>query len=504
MKRLLGVGAMLAAIALAGLYAFGGRRGGNDASKPVADEAVAVDVVTVAPASRGAPLRLAGVALGAHDVAISPRVPARITAVHVRNGSVVARGARLVSLDLGNLSAQLDTARAGVAAARAVVARAVQGRSARLAEMDAAKLEAEGKLVLAELKLREAQLGTPLAASSAVADADRSSAGVRQAEAGVRQAEIGAKEADDAVKRLELLHRHGGVSDIELSGARSKAELARAALDTARAALDLARAGARPAVEAAPIRKQIGDAELSAARAGVELAREGVRIAERAKNRALTVADRDVDAAKAQLLQAQAGLKQALAAIGTDVLTSPIAGVVTKLTAEVGAYAQPGFALMRVVSPSVTRVEASVPARFASRVRVGQIGVVSAGVGNVGNTRVRVTSIGQVFEPGGRSFRVSFAPISPASLRPGSEVTVTLTDTESAGPTLPGDAVMREARGLCVYMIVRGRAVRKPLDAAPLADGSWQVRSGVTAGERLICPIPDGVTDGTPVEEPAR
>ncbi len=504
MKRLLGIAAMLTAVTLAALYALRGRHVQAIPPSAPSDRPVSVRTIDVPNQTQGLTIRLSGAAKGAHDVAVSPKVPARIRALFVRNGSVVTCGSRLAQLDMGDLEAQLDAARAGVAAARAVFGKAVRGKAARAAELDAALIEAEGRLRAAELKLREAELGTPLATAAAAADADRSSAGVRQAEAGVHQAEIGCEEAEDAVKRLELLHRHGGVSDVELSGARSKASMARAALDMARAALDLARASERPAVEAAPVRERLGKAQLEAARAGVELAKEGVRIAQRARKQALEIADRDGEAAKAQLSQAEAGLRQARTAIGSDVLTSPVDGVVTKLTGQVGEYAQPGFAIMRVVSPTVNRIEAAAPIRLASQIRVGMGATIIHADRSLPRVAGRVSSIGTVAEPGGRTVPVTVAPLRPlTSVRPGAQVTVELTGSGVRRILLPSDAVKQDAFGLHVFLISDGRAMRKAVAASVQRDGSWWVRSGISGGDRVICPIPDGIANGTRVHEAA-
>ncbi|MBM3496312.1 MAG: HlyD family efflux transporter periplasmic adaptor subunit [Armatimonadetes bacterium] len=237
------------------------------------------------------------------------------------------------------------------------------------------------------------------------------------------------------MRRLEVLHKHGGIADVDLSGARTKAAMARAGYDAASAAHDLAVAAAKPAAEAVIPRRQVSEADVGPARSGVKLASDGLRLARSARSEALAIADHDIEAARAQTAQAQAGLRQARAAIGDATLTSPIHGIVTKLTADAGEYAQPGMALMRIVSPASRRhVEVAVPVRLVGALAVGMRAQVHPGPRTAPSASLEAAGDGM-------PMRAVVSEISPVAASDGRSVTVRLRLLDGDAAARPGAMV---------------------------------------------------------------
>jgi multidrug resistance efflux pump len=100
-------------------------------------------------------------------------------------------------------------------------------------------------------------------------------------------------------------------------------------------------------------------------------------------------------------------------------LTSPLDGVVSSLAAKVGEMAQPGMPLLTIVSLTGLRVEALVPARQLTRLRVGQDARVTVDTQPGKAFGVILKEMAQVAESDGRSFRVVFRFVQPSALRPG-------------------------------------------------------------------------------------
>ena len=519
--RILGVLAMLVVLAGAAYYGVArsrlapqGQSDGSGASiGQAATDAVPVRVIVfgerVSDSTQAVSVsRFVGIVQSERDVAISPKAPSRIGQIHVAEGDRVRAGQLLVTLDAGDLQAQLDAARAGVDAANAMLQKAVRGKLARQAELDAAVLEAESELVLATVKLKQADIGIPAEGDAARSDADKANAGVAQAKAGLQQAEVGLREAEDAVRRLEELHRHGGVADVDLESARSKAAMAHAAVESARAGLDMALASQKPAARAASVKAQIGEADLEAARTGQRLAEQAMRTARAARAEALRIADYDIAAARSQLRQAEAGYRQALASIGDGRLVSPVDGVVADLTGKPGEYAQPGMAIMRVVGSGPLRVVVSAPSRVASRLAPGASVRVFADVDQRNGILTSVAGIGRTANRDGRTVPIIIAlPSRGHELKPGMAVTVEMAPSGSAeSRSVPRAALRREREAWVAFILQDGRAVRRPVTLLTPAQASAPqshvgVESGLRPGDRVICPLPDGIHDGARVRD---
>src|SRR5690606_34853265 len=75
------------------------------------------------------------------------------------------------------------------------------------------------------------------------------------------------------------------------------------------------------------------------------------------------------DATQAQLRQARAAASQASAQSGRMSITSPIAGVVSHITAKEGDMASPSMPMMTVVSKGHLRAVFSVPERYFGRLK---------------------------------------------------------------------------------------------------------------------------------------
>jgi RND family efflux transporter MFP subunit len=478
------------------------RKGVGDALVPMNNGSLAVTVSTARRRTIRQRVSLTGILRADRQVSISAKVPGRILAVLVREGERVRAGQPLVKLDIGDAQAQIASARAAVWAAEAQVRKAIEGKRARMAELDARMAEAEAGLRVAQAKLKQAEMGVALTESSTRSDAERAEAGVRQAEAGVRQAEAGLTQAMETLRRVKFLYLRGGVAKADLEGAQAQADIARSQRDAALAALRQAQAAARPAVETIPLRKQVNEADVEAARAGVLQAEEGLRNARRARESVLRIADRDIEAAKAQLSQAREGVKQALAQVGSSVLTSPFDGEIADVTAQAGEYAQPGMALMRVLSPASVYMEATAPARLARSLRPGRpvrvridtlpdrilTGVLTRIPASV-NSDSRTLSVRiQLYAQG--------LPLTPGAM---AKAEVDLLEAPHA-LAIPADALRNEGSVSFVYIVENGKALRRNVTLGGTEGEYVQILAGLKEGDLVILSGPLSLQSGTSVK----
>jgi len=464
----------------------------------VSNEAVPVTVARITRQAVRDAIRLVGVVRPDQRAAIGPKVPGRIVSVHVREGDRVRAGDLLAVVEIGDMLAQVDGARAGLDAAVSQERKAIAGREARRAELDAAVAEAQGGLRVAEARLKQAELGVTLGEKSAVSDSERASAGVQLAEAGLRQAEAGLALAEETVKRLRFLYARGGVAKADLEGAETQAAIARGQRDSALAGLAEARAAARPATESVPLRRSVSQADVEAARAGVETARQGLAAARRAREEALRIADRDIEAARAMVRQARAGVRQAQGAVGGSRLTSPIDGMVVGLSARPGEYAQPGFPLMTVTSLHGATVEVAVPVRLADRLRPhGRATVIVDGGAPVPAT---VEAVPAAATGDGRTMTARLRLPPHAIAAPGALAVVRLTLAEAAPALLaPADAVRQDGAAATLFVVRDGRAMRRRVVAGPPQGDFVQIWSGVREGEEVVVSPPSTLATGAVV-----
>ncbi len=501
MRRVLGVALLVACVVGAAAFYVSMR---NQAARPPASHTGAtagqpaiVEVCPPEPAEVGRRVEVLGRVVPAAEAAISAKVPSRIVKVLIAEGDTVAVGQKLVTLDLGDLAAQVGGAEAGWAAARAVDRKARAGRDARATEMDAALSQTEAGLAVARAKLKQAELAVELGADAAGSDADRAEAGVLQAKAGVDQARVGLRVAAETAERLERLHKVGGIALAHLQGARAQADIAQSQLDLAEAALKAAQAAAAPARRAARLRGKVNEADLEAAHAGVRLAEQAVAYARKARGQALDVASADMAAAAAQSAQARAGVRQARASVGTDSIDSPITGVVTGLTAVAGEYAQPGMALMRIASPAARAVEAPVSLRTARRLRVGSTCRIVGATG--GAVSAIVERVGPLVSRDGRTILVRVALTRPApGLGPGQSARVVLSASPEPGAVqVPATAVQTDGPDAVVFVLdaASGRVRRRTVGVVDASAATATV-TGLTPTERIVAQPPQGLEDG--------
>lgn len=377
-------------------------------------------------------LTLLGTVLPGEQSTLSVRQPARIAAILVREGQNVQKDQLLILLDHAETQSQEQSAAAVIASALANVDKAHAGRQAQQVKDDSDIKTAQSGVLQAREKLRQAQLGVQAARAADRAD-------LATAQTGVDDAATGLKTALDQLHSLEELDKVGGVARNDLEAARTQVKLAKSRLDTAHAAVRRIQEGPdasgadpkAPNAAGTTFRTAATLRDVALAQTGLAQAEMGLQEARDAKTQLLHIADADIRAAQAGLQQAQAGLTGAQVGAQTAHLTSPLNGTVYAVAAHVGETAQPGSPLLTVVASNAARafrVEALVPARQLSALRVGQPASVVLETRPDQPLKAIVSMLSNMAEPDGRTFRVTFRLLQPPSLlRVGQNVRITIT-----------------------------------------------------------------------------
>ncbi|WP_224365318.1 HlyD family secretion protein [Hyalangium versicolor] len=266
---------------------------------------------------------------------VSPRVAGQVAKVLVQDNQLVHAGDVMVELDVKDLNAKLDVARADVLSAEAQLA------------------SAQSQLALTEAtvgaNLRQAKAGVTQASSGI----SSSKAALDQARADVAAAEARFKLAETDLGRVKQLTEQGALSPADLDTRQATYDQTRAQLEQARARLTSTEAGIENSsggLEAAQgrlVAAEAGPAQVQAAQAAVKLA-------------------------DAKLQQAKAALELAELAVSYTQVRAPVTGQVSRRTVEVGQMVGPERPLMAIVPQDDVWVVANFKEDQVGEMRAGQ------------------------------------------------------------------------------------------------------------------------------------
>jgi RND family efflux transporter MFP subunit len=214
---------------------------------------------------------------------------------------------------------------------------------------------------------------------------------------------------------------------------------------------------------------------------------------------------KDADQAAADLAAAQAAAVTARRAQELATLRAPLAGVVTRMTAVLGAPVEANQTLVEVADPRALDVLFNVSPAEAARIHVGDTLSLRSGEGggaeDVG--AARISSVGVAIDSASRavSVRAGVTRIAPRSLRIGESVSGHIvTGVHANAVTVPIDALVPEGEGFRVYVVdSAGIAHARAVTVGGRSESKAEITSGLAAGETVVTTGAYGVTDSVKV-----
>lgn len=496
----------LAFIALASTVAVGCGRSTGGAPTGAAAAATPATPVRTAAARRqtvDSTVRVTGSINANQTIALAAKASARIVEVAGREGTVVRRGQVLFRQDTVDLDNQVRTAEAAVRQGEAGIASAratLKSAEAKLTQARTQKrLQAttsDTAVVDAEQQLRSAQAQLDLAKRP------QRTQEIAVAESAVAQAQANYDKAQQDRKRYDLLVSEGAAAQAQLDQFITTERVARAALDTAKSQLDIARTGGRE--------ESIRQAETAVRRAEI-----GVRLA-KSNTQQNQLRDDDILAAEAAVAQARAGVAQAQATlqsaranlakarqdIANATTVSPIDGVISSRSAEVGQLVGPGSPAITVIALDRVYFEAQVAETDIARIEVGvpvQIEV-DAYPGKFFSGKV--TRVYPAGSTSSRNFTVRVEIANGAgTLRPGMFARGTVIALRREGVVIPKDALIQTEDGkTAVFVSEGGKAQRRIVEVGLGTADTVEILSGVQDGESVVVAGQGGLRDGASVD----
>jgi membrane fusion protein, multidrug efflux system len=211
------------------------------------------------------------------------------------------------------------------------------------------------------------------------------------------------------------------------------------------------------------------------------------------------------DMATARRLQLNSKLAQADQEVrATEVTRSyaevvaPFAGVVVSKSIDPGSLALPGAALFTIEREGNYRLEASVEESRLAAIRMGQ--PVSVTLDSIDRTfDARVSEIVPAVDAASRAYTVKIdLPVLPA-LRSGVFGRASFQLGGRPLLTIPAGAVMERGQLQSVLVVDGGVARTRLITTGQKVKERIEVLSGLTAGEKVIFPVPQGLPDGAAI-----
>ncbi len=204
--------------------------------------------------------------------------------------------------------------------------------------------------------------------------------------------------------------------------------------------------------------------------------------------------------AKAQKAQAEAGLKMSGTLLSYGKILAPDAGIITKKWMDAGNMAFPGAPILTLENPKDLEISVSVSEDKARLISPGQQAQVT--VDALGKTlTVPVTAVVGASDPMTRTSTVKLSIPDGSGLAPGQFARVRFGSLAFKALAVPAAALQTEGQMDGVFVADQaGLARLRWIQTGARGEGLVQVMAGLNPGERVIVPVPPGLSDGQPVE----
>ena len=233
-----------------------------------------------------------------------------------------------------------------------------------------------------------------------------------------------------------------------------------------------------------------------------------------------SITNQEFDEASARLKAAQAALDMArakrtqldskLAQIEQEVraagiqrgyteITAPFSGTILTKSIEPGTLAVAGAPLFTIEREGAYRLEASIEESRLSLARVGT--TVSVTIDGIDRAfAARVAEIVPFVDPTARTGTVKIDLPALADLRSGLFGRARFDTGSRTALTIPAASVVERGQLQSVYVADGSTARARLITLGASAKSQVEVLSGLNPGDRVIVPIPSGLSDGAPIE----
>ena len=445
-------------------------------------------------------------------VELAPRTSGQIVAISVREGDRVSAGQVLVKLDQGTAFASLANANAGLAEARSRLAQAKIQRSAtdsgvagNLDQQNAVLVAAKNDLNLANQNLKSQVEVAEAAVKVAESRVGTARAALKSAEATVAREQASLANQKSIVDRQQSLFEKGFVSEQVLNNATTALEVQKRQLEVVASGAESARQQVKSA-EADLVAsraslgqvRRTGQTAIANAQARLNQAKGSVRVARGNTAQSPAFAE-NIRALAASVAAAEALVSSATVAIGETSLRSPVDGVVSARSADPGALASPGTAVLIIQSDGWLFFRASLPVEQSGKIAVGFPVALNLASGE--KFAGKVASIAGVADATNRRINVLIRVENGGrQLKPGAFGEATfIFKRVTADCVVPKEAVIE---GVVAVLGADNKVALRPVKVGETDGRRIQILDGVSAGEKVVTLTYSRLKDGQEVKVP--
>lgn len=203
--------------------------------------------------------------------------------------------------------------------------------------------------------------------------------------------------------------------------------------------------------------------------------------------------------AQAQKAQAEANVKMAGTLLSYGRIVAPDDGIVTRKWMDAGNLAYPGAPILTLENPGDLDLSVAVPEDKARLLAVGQRARVTAD-GASAPLEAQVTTVVGAADAMSRTSTVKLSLPKDAGLRPGQFVRVRFEALSMKALAVPASALVSQGQMDGVFVAEDGIARLRWIQTGLRTEDHVQVLAGLSPGEAVIAPVPQGLQDGAPVE----
>jgi len=248
--------------------------------------------------------------------------------------------------------------------------------------------------------------------------------------------------------------------------------------------------------------------------AAAKSAAAALESAERAHARAVRLVQagilpqKDSDQAAADLAQAQVAAVTARRAQQLATLRAPLAGVVTRMSAVLGATADPSQPLVEVADPAALDIVFNVSPAEAARIRAGDAVELSPGEGSGAAALGRgvVTSVAATVDAASRAVAVRASARPARPLRIGESLLGRIvTAVHARAVTVPVAALVPAGDGFQVFVVDSADVAHaRPVTVGARTASLAEIVAGLAPGETVVTTGAYGVADSAKIVRAAR
>lgn len=403
-------------------------------------------------------------------VTIKPQVEGRIVQILAKEGDRVQQGQPIISLQNDDAQALLQQRQAALAQANANLGLLKAGtRPEQIAQ-------ARATLAQAQSKLTDAQSGSALE-------------GIAQAQAQIVAAQSALTLARSRANRYAQLVKQGAVSQDSYAGYVNEQRTAAAVLVVAQRKLDQLR--------------QTRTADINSFSATVDRQQENLQQQLNGSR------PQEIAQAQAQVSQAAAQVKSAQVQLKYAKVLAPFTGTVGDIPLKVGDYAAKGDALTTLTKNDSFDLNLAIPLDRVKQLRAGtSVALLDAAgksieIGKIGFIAPNATANSQTILA-----KANF-PNSSGRLLNRQSVQARVVWDKRPGILIPVTAISRLGGKTFVFVAEPGQqspdgrsslvARQQPVELGSIEGGSYQVKQGLKAGEKIVVSGLLNLTNGVPI-----